>query len=107
MIEFTPLTPPRLFRDDQGRPHREATFVASGLTANASNTVPHGESAPRRVLLGSIVSGTTTQQPALDGSQGDTDPTGKIPAGHTGSDATNLYIITPPGITALLVHMEW
>jgi len=84
------------------------SFVAAGLTAGASNVVPHGlPRAPRRVWLMGVGNAAQAAAASLDTSLGLADPTGFRPGGKTGYDATNIYIFPPAGVTAVVVHVEY
>jgi len=86
----------------------KGTFAISGLTANASNTVAHGlPRTPRRVLLTGVGNAAQAAAASLDTSQGAADPTGLLPGGKLGFDATNLYIFPPAGVTAVIATVEY
>ena len=71
------------------------TFAATGLTANAANTVPFPSllpTVPRRVFLTPVGNGAAAALVSLDTSQGAADPTGSFAGGKLGVDATNVYL---------------
>jgi hypothetical protein len=83
--------------DNRGAMPDLATLDITGLTANASNTVPHGlPRTPRRVWFTALGSGVNAANCSLD--------TSSVPAGY---DATNLYIFTPASVTSVLAHVEY
>ncbi len=97
-----------LLVDERGGTPRMQSFVAAGLTGGASNAVPHGlPRAPRRAWFTAVGNATLGAPPSLDTSQGSADPTGLLPGGKLGYDATNVYIFAPTGVTAVMVHLEW
>jgi len=70
------------------------TFAATGLTANAANTVPWPlalPAVPRRASLTPVGNGAVGAICSLDTSQGATDPTNSFAGGKLGFDKTNLY----------------
>jgi hypothetical protein len=84
------------------------TFAIGGLTANASNTVAHGlPRTPRRVILTGVGNAAQAAAASLDTSQGGADPTGNLPGGKLGFDATNIYIFPPTGVTAVIATIEY
>jgi hypothetical protein len=86
-----------LLVDNRGMIPVVATLTVTGLTENATNTVPHGlPRAPKRVCFTGIGSGVNAAACSLD--------TSSVPAGY---DATNIYIFTPPDVTSVLVHVEY
>ncbi len=88
--------------------YRDTMIVVSALTANASNTIPHGLPAqPRRVFPNSVGNGAASAACNLDTSQGATDPTGKLPGGKLGYDATNVYLWVPAGTTIVELEIEY
>jgi hypothetical protein len=71
------------------------TFAATGLTANAANTLPFPVSLPQvpvRVSLQPVGNGAVGAVVSLDTSQGATDPTGSFAGGKLGYSATNIYV---------------
>ena len=97
-----------LLVDERGQRRRVESFAATGLTAGASNAAPHGlPHRPRRVWFTAVGNAALATPPSLDTSQGDADPTGSLPGGKLGMDATNIYIIMPAGETVALVNVEW
>jgi hypothetical protein len=83
--------------DNRGYFPALATLTVTGLTAGATNTVPHGlPRIPRRVWFTAIGSGVNAPGCSLD--------TSSVAAGF---DTTNIYIFTPAGVTAVLVHVEY
>ena len=86
-----------LLVDNRGMVPVLATLSVTGLTANATNTVPHGlPRIPKRVLFTGIGSGVNAAACSLD--------TSSVPVGY---DAVNIYIFTPAGVTSVLVHVEY
>jgi hypothetical protein len=74
-----------------------ATLTVTGMTANASNSVPHGlPRAPKRVWFTAIGSGAYAADCSLDTS-----------TASAGFDGTNIYIYTPAGVTSVLAHVEY
>ena len=83
--------------DNRGYLPALATLDVTGMTAGATNTVPHGlPRIPRRVWFTGIASGANAAACSLD--------TSSVAAGF---DATNIYIFTPAGVTSVLVHVEY
>jgi hypothetical protein len=73
------------------------TLSITGMTASATNTVPHGlPRTPKRVWFTGVGSGVNAAACSLD--------TSTVAAGF---DATNLYIFTPASVTAVLAHVEY
>jgi hypothetical protein len=73
------------------------TLSITGMTASATNTVPHGlPRTPKRVWFTGVGSGVNAATCSLD--------TSTVAAGF---DATNLYIFTPASVTAVLAHVEY
>ena len=71
------------------------SFVATGLTANAANTLPFPVSLPQvpnRVSLTAVGNGAAGALVSLDTSQGATDPTGSFAGGKLGYDKINTYV---------------
>jgi hypothetical protein len=89
------------------------TYVASGLSAGAKNTIPHGlylEGQPttlRRVWLQCVGNGAAAATSTLDTSQGDADPWNVLPGGCLGFDKTNIYIVTGSSVTVVLIHVMY
>lgn len=84
-----------------------STFVVTGLTASAANTVAHGlPRAPRRVFFTPVGNAALGVLASLDTSQGNADPTGLLAGGKLGFDATNLYIFMGAG-TQVIVTVEY
>lgn len=95
-------------RDERGLFPLLRSFVASGLTAAASNAVPHGmPKQPRRVWFAAAGNGVQAAEASLDTSQGAADPTGALPGGRLGYDATNIYVFAPAGVTVVEIHAEF
>jgi hypothetical protein len=83
--------------DNRGYLPGLTTLTVTGMTGGASNTVPHGlPRVPRRIWFTAIASGANAADCSLD--------TSTVAAGY---DATNIYIYTPPGVTTVLVHVEY
>jgi len=83
--------------DNRGYLPALATLDVTGMTAAATNTVPHGlPRIPRRVWFTAVGSGANAPNCSLD--------TSSVAAGF---DATNIYIFTPEGVTGVLVHVEY
>jgi hypothetical protein len=73
------------------------TLSITGMTANASNPVPHGlPRTPKRVWFTGLGSGVNAGSCSLDTS-----------TASAGFDATNIYICTPAGVTSVLAHIEY
>jgi hypothetical protein len=73
------------------------TLNITGMTASASNTVPHGlPRTPKRVWFTAVGSGVNAASCSLD--------TSTVAAGF---DGTNLYIYTPASVTSVLAHVEY
>lgn len=107
-ITFTSLGIDDLIVDNRGIFPVTRSFVAAGLTANASNIVPHGlPRTPRRVWLLPVGNAAQSAASSLDTSQGNADPTGNLPGGKLGFDATNIYIFPPAAVTVVIVHVEY
>lgn len=71
------------------------SFAATGLTANAANTLPFPVSLPQvpnRVSLTPVGNGAAGALVSLDTSQAATDPTGSFAGGNLGFDKTNAYV---------------
>jgi hypothetical protein len=74
-----------------------ATLTITGMTANATNAVPHGlPRTPKRVWFTGVGSGVNAAACSLD--------TSTVAAGF---DGTNIYIYTPASVTAVLAHVEY
>ena len=88
---------PDLVVDNRGYFPALITLLVTGMTGGASNTVPHGlPRTPKRVWFTGIASGENVADCSLD--------TSTVAAGF---DATNIYIFTPSGVTAVLAHVEY
>jgi hypothetical protein len=73
------------------------TLSITGMTANASNTVPHGlPRTPKRVWFTGVGSGVNAAACSLD--------TSVVAAGF---DGTNIYIYTPASVSSVLAHVEY
>jgi hypothetical protein len=83
--------------DNRGGMPDLVTLDITGMTANASNTVPHSlPRTPRRVWFTALGSGVNAANCSLD--------TSTVAAGF---DGTNLYICTPASVTSVLAHVEY
>jgi len=88
---------PDILMDNRGVMPDLVTLTITGMTANASNTVPHGlPRTPKRVCFTAVGSGVNAPNCSLD--------TSTVPAGY---DGTNLYVCTPAGVTSVLAHVEY
>ena len=70
------------------------TFAATGLTANAANTLPFPVPLPQvpvRVFLTPVGNAAAGALVSLDTSQGAADPTGSFAGGKLGYDTANVY----------------
>ena len=73
------------------------TLISHRHDPAPSNTVPHGlPRTPKRVWFTGYGSGANAPDCSLD--------TSTVAAGF---DATNIYIFTPAGVTAVLAHVEY
>jgi hypothetical protein len=73
------------------------TLAVTGMTANASNTVPHGlPRTPKRVWFTGVGSGVSAACCSLD--------TSTVAAGF---DSTSIYVCTPASVTSVLAHVEY
>ena len=82
--------------DNRGYLPALATLDVTGMTAAATNTVPHGlPRIARRVWFTGIASGANAPACSFD------------TRAWAGFDATNIYIFTPSGVTSVLVHVEY
>lgn len=71
------------------------SFAATGLTANAANTLPLPMSLPHvpfQVFLTPVGNGAAGALVSLDTSQGATDPTSSFAGGKLGFDQSNVYV---------------
>lgn len=71
------------------------SFAATGLTANAANTLPFPVSLPQvpnRVLLTAVGNGAAGALVSLDTSQGATDPTGSFAGGKLGFSNADVFV---------------
>lgn len=108
-----PITVTNLGVDDRvkretGYAYRDTMLVVAGLTSSAANTIPHGlPNQPRRVFPNSVGNGALAAACNLDTSQGATDPTGKLPGGKLGYDATNVYLFVPAAVTVVELEIEY
>jgi len=83
--------------DNRGVMPDLVTLTITGMTANASNTVPHGlPRAPKRLWFTALGSGVNAPNCSLD--------TSSVAAGY---DGTNLYVFTPAAVTSALAHVEY
>jgi hypothetical protein len=83
--------------DNRGIMPDLVTLSITGMTANASNTVPHGlPRVPKRVWFTAVGSGANAPNCSLD--------TSTVAAGF---DGTSLYVYTPAGVTSVLAHVEY
>jgi len=88
---------PDILVDNRGIMPDLVTLTITGLTAEASNPVPHGlPRTPKRVWFTAVGSGVNAPNCSLD--------TSTVAAGY---DATDLYICTPAGVTSVLAHVEY
>jgi hypothetical protein len=88
---------PDILVDNRGTMPDLVTLNVTGMTAAASNTVPHGlPRTPKRVWFTAVGSGVNAPNCSLD--------TSTVAAGY---DGTNLYIYTPAGVTSVLAHVEY
>lgn len=88
---------PDILVDNRGIMPDLVTLAITGMTANASNTVPHGlPRTPKRVWFTAAGSGANAPNCSLD--------TSTVAAGY---DGTNLHIYTPASVTAVLAHVEY
>jgi hypothetical protein len=88
---------PDILMDNRGIMPDLVSLAITGMTANASNTVPHGlPRTPKRVWFTAVGSGVNAPNCSLD--------TSAVAAGY---DRTNLYICTPAGVTGVLAHVEY
>jgi hypothetical protein len=83
--------------DNRGIMPDLVTLTITGMTASASNPVPHGlPRTPKRVWFTGVGSGVNAAACSLD--------TSTVAAGF---DGTNIYIYTPASVTAVLAHVEY
>jgi hypothetical protein len=83
--------------DNRGFFPNLATLNITGMTANATNAVPHGlPRTPKRVWFTGVGSGVNAAACSLD--------TSTVAAGF---DGTNIYIYTPASVTSVLAHVEY
>ena len=95
-ISVTSVSPDILV-DNRGVMPDLVTLTIAGLTANASNAVPHGlPRTPKRVWFTGVGSGVNAPDCSLD--------TSTVAAGF---DGTNIYIYTPASVTNVLAHVEY
>jgi hypothetical protein len=88
---------PDILVDNRGMHPDLVTLTVTGMTAGASNTVPHGlPRVPKRVWFTAIGSGVNAANCSLD--------TSTVAAGF---DGTNLYIFTPASVTSVLAQVEY
>ncbi len=88
---------PDILLDNRGIMPDLVTLTVTGMTASASNTVPHGlPRVPKRVWFTAVGSGANAPSCSLD--------TSTVAAGY---DGTNLYICTPAAVTSVLAHVEY
>ncbi len=92
-----------LISDNRGPFLKFAYIPVTGLTASASNTIPHGlPFSPRVVVPVAMPAGSI----ALDDTQGNADPDAVLTGGHLGFDSTNVYVVCGAGaVEALLLIM--
>jgi hypothetical protein len=83
--------------DNRGIMPDLVTLTIAGMTASASNPVPHGlPRTPKRVWFTGLGSGVNAAACSLD--------TSTVAAGF---DGTNIYIYTPASVTSVLAHVEY
>jgi hypothetical protein len=83
--------------DNRGVMPDLVTLNITGMTANATNAVPHGlPRTPRRVWFTGVGSAVNAAACSLD--------TSTVAAGF---DGTNIYIYTPANVTSVLAHVEY
>jgi hypothetical protein len=88
---------PDILVDNRGYFPDLVTLTITGMTANATNAVPHGlPRTPKRVWFTGVGSGVNAAACSLD--------TSTVAAGF---DGTNLYIYTPASVTSVLAHVEY
>jgi hypothetical protein len=88
---------PDILVDNRGVMPDLVTLTITGMTANATNPVPHGlPRTPKRVWFTALGSGVNAPNCSLD--------TSSVAAGF---DGTNLYIFTPAAVTSVLAHVEY
>jgi len=88
---------PDILVDNRGVFPDLVTLNITGLTASATNAVPHGlPRTPKRVWFTGVGSGVNAPACSLD--------TSTVAAGF---DGTNIYIYTPASVTAVLAHVEY
>jgi hypothetical protein len=88
---------PDLVVDNRGYFPALTTLLVTGMSAGATNAVPHGlPRAPKRVWFTAVGDGANAPNCSLDSA-----------TAAAGFDATNIYIFTPAGVTAVLAHVEY
>ena len=88
---------PDLVVDNRGYFPVVTTLLVTGMSAGATNSVPHGlPRAPKRVWFTGLASGENVADCSLE--------TSTVAAGF---DGTNLYVYTPAGVTSVLAHVEY
>jgi hypothetical protein len=88
---------PDLVVDNRGYFPALTTLLVTGMSAGATNMVPHGlPRTPKRVWFTAVGSGANAPNCSLD--------TSTVAAGF---DGTNIYIFTPSGVTSVLAHVEY
>jgi len=86
-----------ILMDNRGIMPDLVTLTITGMTATATNTVPHGlPRTPKRVWFTAVGSGVNAADCSLD--------TSTVAAGF---DGTNLYVFTPASVTSVLAHVEY
>ncbi len=88
---------PDILVDNRGSMPDLVTLAITGMTAAATNPVPHGlPRTPKRVWFTAVGSGVNAGNCSLD--------TSTVAAGF---DGTNIYIFTPASVTSVLAHVEY
>jgi hypothetical protein len=88
---------PDILVDNRGIMPDLVTLSISGMSAGASNSVPHGlPRTPKRVWFTAIGAGVNEANCSLDTS-----------TAAAGFDGTNIYIFTPASVTSVLAHVEY
>jgi hypothetical protein len=88
---------PDILVDNRGMFPDLVTLTITGMSAGATNSVPHGlPRVPKRVWFTAVGSGTNAANCSLD--------TSTVAAGY---DATNIYVFTPATVTSVLAHVEY
>ena len=88
---------PDILVDNRGSMPDLVTLTITGMTAAATNAVPHGlPRTPKRVWFTAVGSGVNAANSSLD--------TSTVAAGF---DGTYIYIFTPASVTSVLAHVEY